>query len=66
MQTTRLANGSSIEMRQCILEFANNSKVREDTKIKKLLKERMQELREISQVEKSKIFHDEDDINVFK
>jgi len=33
----RLDNGSTIEMRQCILEFATNSKVRECTKIKKLL-----------------------------
>jgi len=61
----RLANGSSIDMRQCILEFATNSKVREGTRIRKLLRDKMQELREISQVERSRIFHDEDDIDVF-
>jgi len=61
----RLANHSSIDMRQCILEFANNSKVREGPKIKKLLKERLLELKEISQVDRSQSFPDEDDIDVF-
>jgi len=61
----RLANNSSIDMRQCILEFANNSKVREGPKFKKLLKEGLLELKENSQVDKSQSFPDEDFIDVF-
>jgi len=58
-------DNSTIEMRQVILEFANNSKVRECNKIKKLLREREQDLQEISQVEKSKTGNNDDDIDMF-
>ena len=56
---------STIEMRQVILEFANNSTSREGTKFKKLLRARELDLKEISQVEKSMIGDDDDDIDMF-
>jgi len=61
----RLADNSSINMSQCILEFAQNSKVRDGPRYKKLLKERMLELKEISRVDRSLGFPDEEDIDVF-
>jgi len=56
---------STIEMSQVIMEFANNSKTREGNKIKKLLREREQDLKEVSQVEKSKTDNDDEDIDMF-
>jgi hypothetical protein len=59
----RLADGSAIFMRECILEFANNSKTREGSAIKPRLKDWLNDLQDIVEVERYKSMHDDDDID---
>jgi hypothetical protein len=59
----RLADGSAISMRECILELANNSKTRDNNAIKRRLKERLNALQAIAEVERYKKMDDGDDIN---
>jgi hypothetical protein len=59
----RLSDGSIISMRQCIDEFANNSKIREDNAIRRRLKERLSELHDIAEVERYKNMNEDDEID---
>ena len=61
--TLHLADGSFISMRQCIDEFALTSKTRDGATIRRLLKERLNELQDIAAVEKYK--NHGDDIDLF-
>jgi hypothetical protein len=59
----RLADGSAISMRECILEFANNSKTRDGNAFKRRLKDRLNDLQAIAEVERYKKINDGDDID---
>jgi hypothetical protein len=60
----RLADGSAISMRECILEFANNSKTRDNNPIKRRLKDWLNDLQAIAEVERYKKMDEGDDIDV--
>ena len=47
-----MADGTAVSMRDCILEFVNNSKTREGRDLKKQLNERLGELKALLDVEK--------------
>jgi hypothetical protein len=48
----RLPDGSAVSIKDCILEFANNSKTREGRELKKQLNERLGELKALLDVER--------------
>ena len=50
--SVRLADGSAVSMRGCIIEFVNNSKTREGRELKKQLNERLGELKALLNVER--------------
>jgi hypothetical protein len=56
----RLADGSIISMRECII----NSKVRDGNAIRRRLKDRLNELHDIAEVEKYKNLNEDDDIDL--
>ena len=58
-----LADGSLVSMRQCIDEFAVTSKTRDGATIERLLKEKLNELQDIAEVERYK--NQDDDIDDF-
>ena len=51
-RSVRMADGTAVSMRDCILEFVNNSKTREGRDLKKQLNERLGELKALLDVEK--------------
>jgi hypothetical protein len=59
----RLADGSVISMRECILEFANNSKTRNGNAIRRRLKDKLNVLHDIAEVERYKDMNNGDDID---
>jgi hypothetical protein len=59
----RLVDGSIISMRECINEFANNSKIHEGNAIRRRLKERLNELHDIAEVERYKNMNEDDGID---
>jgi hypothetical protein len=60
------ADGSSVVIKECILEFAINSKAKEGPKIRKQLKEKVEELRALADVQRfTKAQDDGDDIDDF-
>jgi len=61
--TLHLPDGSFVSMRQCVDEFAVTSMIRDGNSIKKLLKARLNELRDIAAVEQYK--NHGDDIDAF-
>ena len=50
--SVRLPDGSAVSMRDCIIEFVDNSKTREGREIKKQLNERLGELKALLDVER--------------
>jgi hypothetical protein len=61
----RLSDGSSISMLQCINEFANYSLTRDGASIRRRLKEKLNTLRAIAEVERYSAIHEDDDIDPF-
>ena len=61
--TLHLADGSLVSMRQCIDEFAVTSKTHDGATIKRLLKDKLNELQAIAEVERFK--KQDDDIDDF-
>ena len=61
----RLSDGSSISMIQCINEFANYSLTRDGASIRRRLKEKLNTLRAIAEVERYTAIHEDDDIDPF-
>jgi len=57
----RLADGSMVSMRQCIDLFALTAKTRDGATIKRLLKEKLNELQAIAEVERYKTCNDDID-----
>jgi hypothetical protein len=58
--SVRLPDGSAVSIKDCILEFANNSKTREGREIKKQLTERLAEIKAILDVERFQSKHVDD------
>jgi len=59
--SVRLPDGSAVSMKDCIIEFAVNSKTREGRDIKTQFRERVGDLRAIVDVEKFKNEQNDDD-----
>ena len=58
--SVRLDDGSTVSMRDCIIEFVNNSKTREGRELKKQLNERLGELKALLDVERFTNKHTDD------
>jgi hypothetical protein len=49
--SVRLPDGSAVSLKACILEFATNSKTREGRDIRKQLREKVDDLKDIAEVQ---------------